>query len=167
MSEPKEVPTTAEAASPPHPLAELFERWIGRIVAIWLWTVLVGVGGALGLSGGLEASASGLLGLLFNGGGFGRGIGPGGDEVYAIVGPIAAAIGAVASLGAWAYLLIVLGVYIVPVVFQKAERTEAARRSSAGRCLVRAFLLLLVAGVARIVPTLVLFLYPLLMRWGV
>ena len=91
------------------------------------------------------------------------GPGPRNGDVLTAVLPIAYGVGTVASVGAWIFLYLFFSVFLLPVVFVGVTAVSEERRRRAGaRFLNRAYLLLLLSGMARLAPELVGSVLPML-----
>ena len=144
---------------------------ISRLAALWIWSVFFGVNGGLSYSfltphGGL--SGLGMFDVAFLGNRFNPGMPGAAPQLMMLVSPFATAIGVLASVAGWVYLYMYFTGFVLPVVFLgTALPNEDRRRRRAALLLSRSYQLLILAGLARFVPELLLMLVPALSRFGV
>jgi hypothetical protein len=132
--------------SPPVP--EAADRLLAKYVAVWFWSIF------FGLNGGLSYNYLSFFSELIGRARFGPG--PRAGDLLTAVMPIAYGLGAVANIGAWLFLYLFFSVYLLPVIFLGVTAVSEERRRRAGaKFLNRAYLLLLLAGLARLAPEVV------------
>ena len=152
---------------PKEPSAGPFDAWAGRIAAVWIWTALFGLNGGLSYS---FLGGAGQLGLsaLWMGSGFGpgRGRGPQANDFAVMILSFAFALGLMASLAAWLFLYLQFSSYLVPVVLLGVRPFEDRRQRLSARYLMRAYQLLLIAGLARVAPDVLFLFLPAMERFG-
>lgn len=155
----------------PDPWAEKSDQLATKLAAVWIWTVF------FGLNTGLSASYLGALGgmignpVLFELMGRRPGMaqlgGTTSGEVLMLALPVIQMGGILANLGSWAFLYLYFSVFLLPAVLLRDPRgDDDRRRRIAAAALRRTYLLILVSGVARVLPEGLIYLLPLLGRLG-
>lgn len=131
---------------------------LARYGALWVWTVLVGVGG--GLSYNQLSSFSELIQLEmmgFRGGRMGLGGPPGVNDWAPMVMMASSAIGMLASIASWVCLYLFFTVYVLPVAIHGSSPVADDRRRKGGSMyLRRAYQLLILVAVSKVAPGLAL-----------
>ncbi len=146
-------------SAPPSPLDDLFTR----IASLWLWTVFFLI------SSGLSVSFLSSLGSILSLGMAGRpgNFGPNGpfNDMMAFVLPVIHIAGMLANVGSWAFLYLYFTVYLLPaVLLRDPNGIDDRRRRIAASALRRTYLLTIAAGIARLLPELIIYLNPALSR---
>ena len=149
---------------PPHPLDDLFTK----VASLWLWTVFFVV--TSGLSFSFLSSLNSMLAPMFSSGWMGRGgggapMGGMNGDMIAFVIPVVHIAGMIANVGSWAFLYLYFTVYLLPaVILRDPNGVDDRRRRIATAALRRTYLLTIAAGIARMLPELILYLGPALSR---
>lgn len=133
------------------PAFETADRLLAKVVAVWFWSVF------FGLNSGLSYNYLTFFIELLQSSRAGFG-GPRPPDILLLVRSIAGGVGVVASFGAWIFLYLFFSAYLLPVLFVGVTAVSEERRRRAGATFLnRAYLLLLLAAVARLAPELMTF----------
>ena len=138
------------------PEGESGELLLSKFAVVWVWTILIGI------NGGLSYHYTNVLGEMFQGlyalGNVRRPGMPGAPADWTFyVAPLSTSVGVLASIGSWLCLYWFFTFYAMPIVlFRSATMADDRRRRTSENFLKRSYQLLIVAGVARVAPSLIM-----------